>query len=241
MKVERVEDGAVAVLTLDVPEKLNAISATIAVEIDRELERLVTDGVGAIVLTGAGRAFCAGMDLDDVGAGVEIPLNFIERIASQEVPVIAAINGAAATGGLELALACHFRIGSSEAVLLDRHAQLGLFPRAGMSARLVRLVGSSAALEISLTGRKVGADEALRIGLLDRVVPSADLHDEAVRVASAMASVDPDLRRRMIALYREAAEGPLPEALAREREANTAWHEISGGRESARARFRDSA
>jgi enoyl-CoA hydratase len=236
MKVERVE-GGVAVLSLDVPAKLNAISAALAVEIDRELDRLVADGVGAIVLTGEGRAFCAGMDLDDVGAGIPIPLDFIDRMAESDAPVIAAINGAAATGGLELALACHFRIGSPEAVLLDRHAQLGLFPRAGMSARLGRLIGQSAALEMSLTGRKVGADEALRLGLLDRVVPAEELRTEAIATAAAIASIDPELRRRMIALYREAAEGPLADALLRERAANDAWHEISGGRESASARF----
>jgi enoyl-CoA hydratase len=240
MKVERVE-GGVAVLTLDVPAKLNAISAAIAVEIDRELERLAADGVGAIVLTGEGRAFCAGMDLDDVGAGVPIPLDFIDRIAGLDAPVIAAINGAAATGGLELALACRFRIGSPDAVLLDRHAQLGLFPRAGMSARLVRLIGQGAALEVSLTGRKVGADEALRLGLLDRIVPAEELRTEAIVTAAAIASVDPELRRRMVSLYREAAEGPMGEALARERAANDAWHEVSGGRQAASARFGRSA
>src|ERR1700761_7580682 len=120
-------------------------------------------------------------------------------MAGPAAPMIAAINGAAATGGLELALACHFRIGSSDAVLLDRHAQLGLFPRAGMSARLVRVVGPGAALEMSLTGRKVAADEALRLGLLDRVVPADELRTEAIATAAAIASIDPELRRRMVA------------------------------------------
>ncbi|HVW46349.1 MAG TPA: enoyl-CoA hydratase-related protein [Solirubrobacterales bacterium] len=226
-----------ALITLDVPRKRNAISAAMAVGLDAAVERAAA-AAGAIVITGAGGAFSAGMDLDDVGAGVEIPLGFIEHIAALEVPVVAAIGGAAATGGLELALACHFRIGCAETVLLDRHAQLGLFPRAGMSARLVGLVGPGAALEISLTGRRVGAEEALRLGLLDRLAPSEGLVDEALATAAAMATVDPELRRRLIALYREAAELPPAEALRREREANAAWHRISGGREGARERFR---
>jgi enoyl-CoA hydratase len=232
------EDGAVALIVLDVPGKRNAISVELANALESELNRCVADeSIRAIVITGTDPAFCAGIDLDDVSSGREIPLGFIERIASLDTPVIAALNGPAATGGLELALACHLRIGSERTQLLDRHAQLGLFPRAGLSARLVRLIGPSAALEISLSGRRVNAEEAHRLGLIDRIVAHHDLIPQALSLATGIATVEPELRRRLMSLYRVAGEGPLSEALSRELAANRAWHEIAHTLNEASGRF----
>jgi enoyl-CoA hydratase len=223
---ERRLDGRVAVLTFDAPRVRNAISADTARRLDAELERHERDPtVGCIVVTGSDPAFCGGLDLRDVAAGRRIPLAAIARIAALTVPVIAAINGPAATGGLELALACPLRIASERAWFIDRHAQLGMFPSAGLSVRAPRAMGLAAALDLSLTGRRLTAEEALAAGLVSRVVAHVDLLPEALAMAEHIVEVGRELSAKVLRTYREGLAHPLPEALELEAVEASAWRE----------------
>lgn len=223
--VERPAEG-VTVVRLDDPAVRNAVSVEAAERLADVFEECMREpGTDALVVTGTDPAFSAGIDMRDIAAGRRVPLRFIERLARMPAPTIAAVNGVAATGGLELALACDIRIGSSRARFVDRHVQLGLAPGAGMTARLPRLIGLSRALEMSLAGRMVEAEEAHRLGLVDRLVEHDRLLDEAVELARTFAGLDADLVRRVLPLYRGSPEGTLDDALARERAAADEWRE----------------
>jgi enoyl-CoA hydratase len=185
-----VEDrNGVAWLTLNRPEKLNALNAATLRELDGAVaEALDNDGTLAVVLTGAGgKAFVAGADIGELNAlsadqAKEFALRgqaIFSRIEGAAKPVIAAVNGYALGGGCELAMACHLRIASSKAVFGQPEVKLGLIPGYGGTQRLARLVGSGRALDLLLTGRNLTADEALGMGLVNRVVEPDNL-EEAV-------------------------------------------------------------
>jgi enoyl-CoA hydratase len=211
-------------LRLDAPEVRNAISQAMANELESELSAAAADpATRVIVVTGTDPAFCAGIDLRDISAGRRVPLRFFDVLAEFPKPVVGAINGMAATGGFELALACHLRVGSSSAEFVDRHAQLNLIPGGGMSARLVRLVGPSKAIELSFLGRRIGAAEAHRLGLLDQVIEHDRLAEASLEVAGSLVSLDPELTRRLLGLYLASADRPLAEALRAERAAADEW------------------
>ncbi len=196
------ERGPIATITLDRPAVLNALNASLLAELSQALAELdARPEIRAIVLTGSGeKAFAAGADIGELnalpnaGAGAEkarLGQAITEQIESLSKPVIAAVNGFALGGGCELAMACDIRIASENAKFGQPEVNLGLIPGYGGSQRSTRLVGKGMALYLCLTGEIVDAKEALRIGLVERVVPLPDLMDEAHRIAGAIAAKAP--------------------------------------------------
>lgn len=200
--VERPRNGVVLV-TLNRPDRLNAITFRMFDEIHALCDELMADDARAVVITGAGRGFCSGLDLDEA---VTLPdMTAHEMMLGQQrwagafvkihelpQPVIAAVNGAAAGGGLGLALTADIRLASPQARFNAAFVRIGLSAGdVGTSWSLPRVVGLGNAAEIMLTGRFVDADEAARIGLVNRVVPSEDLLDEAFAIAEQIAANTP--------------------------------------------------
>ena len=212
-----VTDG-IATITLHRPEKLNALTTALCDELIAALRAASTDsGVRAIVLTGAGRAFCAGADLTILGtdgdalvrAGREIAL----LIRAAPKPVIAAVNGPAAGGGANLALACDYKIAADTATIGEVFAKLGLGPDWGGSFFLPRLAGTARALELLWSARMVPAAEAYALGLFDRIVPAERLETEVRALAQAWATFPAlSLRRAKEAIY-QSLTATLPEML----------------------------
>ena len=225
IRVERGKGGAVWV-TLDRPEAKNALSRAVNLELQRLAVELGQDaGVRAVVLTGAPGAFSAGADLKerrgvaaaDTGPYVDAISGAITAWAEMPRPTIAAIGGVALGGGLELALACDFRIASEEAVMGLSEVRLGIMPGAGGTQRLARLLGAARAKELVLTGRRIDARRALEIGLLSRVVPAAELRAAAEELAAELGSCAP----LSVAMAKKAIDQgidlPIDQALALER------------------------
>jgi enoyl-CoA hydratase len=192
-------------ITLNRPEKLNALNQALLRELMMALPSVLTGtGVRALVLTGAGeKAFAAGADISELAelepataqALSQRGSGFMHALEHLPVPVIAAINGFALGGGLELALACTVRIASENAKLGQPEVKLGIIPGYGGTQRLARIVGESRALEMILTGEPIPASEALRIGLVSRVVPQAELLATADAIARQIASNAPQAVR----------------------------------------------
>ena len=209
---------AIATVTLNRPEKLNALTRALCDELIAALRAAsARTDIKAMVITGAGRAFCAGADLTVLGsdgdalvaAGREIAL----LIRAAPLPVVAAVNGAAAGGGANLALACDYRVAADTATIGEVFAKLGLGPDWGGSFFLPRLVGTSRALELLWSARMVAAPEARELGLFDRVVPADRLETETRALAAAWATFPPlALRRAKEAIYRS-LHATLPEML----------------------------
>jgi enoyl-CoA hydratase len=201
-------DGAVAIVTINRPKVLNALNAQTLDELDRAAAELQQDDwVRAIVLTGAGeKSFVAGADVNELAVqspagGREHALRgqrVFARIEGLGKPVVAAINGFALGGGCELAMACTIRIAADTARLGQPEINLGIIPGYAGTQRLTRLVGAGRALELLLTGDQITAAEAHRIGLVNRVVPAAQLLGEAVQLAAALASKAPVATRYII-------------------------------------------
>jgi enoyl-CoA hydratase len=226
-------------IRLDAPEVGNAISQAMAVELEEAVIRCGADPeFRVLVFTGTDPAFCAGVDLRDISAGRRVSLHFLDLLAAFPKPIIGAINGVAATGGFELALACHLRVGSPASVFVDRHAQLGLVAGGDMPVRLSRLIGMGNALEISLTGRQVGSAEAFEKGLLTQVVEPDQLEATTLDLAETMATVDGRLSRLIVGLFREHGDLTVAETLKAERAVADEWRDLgarSGALESYRA------
>jgi enoyl-CoA hydratase len=177
-------EGGLARVTLSRPEKLNALDERLLEELDQAFAALAADaGVRGVIVTGAGKAFAAGADVSQLaalGAGEARERSrrgqrVFDRIETLGKPVVAAIHGFALGGGCELALACHLRVASEGAKIGTPEVKLGLLCGYGGTQRLPRLIGKGRALELLLTGEPVEAAEALRLGLVNRVVPAADL------------------------------------------------------------------
>ena len=227
----RVEVAArVATVTLDRPEALNAISTELAVDLAEAVEPLATDqGVRAVVLTGAGeRAFCVGADLKQ-RAGFDDHGWFVQREAFRRgfaavrrcpLPTVAAVSGFALGGGTELALSCDLVVAADDATFGLPEVRLGLVPAGGGTQLLVRRVGRSVARDLVLTGRRVGADEALRLGLADRVVPRGEALAAAAALAAKIAGNAPTAVR--MAKWALEVGGDLPVEAAMEVE-DQAW------------------
>jgi len=187
--------GPVGILTLNRPKAMNALNAEIVREIGAALDGFEADeAIGAIVLTGSEKAFAAGADIKEMAdkGYMDVYLaNFItdgwERVTSCRKPVIAAVAGYALGGGCEVAMMCDFIIAGDTAKFGQPEITIGIIPGAGGTQRLTRFVGKSKAMEMVLTGRMMGAEEAERAGLVSRVVPAVDLLDEAVKTAKAIA------------------------------------------------------
>ena len=198
--VER--DGPVAVVTLNRPDALNALSRALRAEIVKTFQVLSEDeSVRVAILTGAGRAFTAGVDLKEAGQsgfalgadGGEIDL--AQGLAAFPWPIIGAINGFAITGGFELALMCDVLLASEDAKFADTHARVGIMPGWGLSQKLSRLIGISRAKELSFSGNFLDAETAERWGLVNRVYSPDELLPAAKKLAQEMATCDPVLLR----------------------------------------------
>jgi enoyl-CoA hydratase len=222
--VER-RDG-VAVITINRPEKLNALDVATLRRLDSAFEALEGDvEVGGVVVTGAGvKAFVAGADISELPVGDAVAGTALSR-AGQAVfdriercgkPVVAAVNGFALGGGLELALACHVRLASENARFGAPEVRLGLICGYGGTQRLPRLVGRGRALEMLLTGEPLDAQEAWRAGLVNRICPQAVLLEESEALARKMAANGPLALRRTLDAVRVGADMPLEAAQAHE-------------------------
>jgi 2-(1,2-epoxy-1,2-dihydrophenyl)acetyl-CoA isomerase len=189
--------NGVAWITLNRPDKLNAFTKQLNKEVEKAIKEATKDSeVRALVLTGAGRAFCSGQDLADVDESMDHgdvlrqhynPM--MKVLAKCEKPVIAAVNGVAAGAGFSLALACDFRIASEKASFLQAFIHVGLVPDSGNLYFLPRLIGHAKALELAVLGEKVSAEAAKDIGLVTKVVPVETFHDEVAQFAERLATM----------------------------------------------------
>jgi len=215
-------DGAIATITINRPKVLNALNSQTLDELRRAILDLQHDAaIRVVVLTGAGeKSFVAGADINELA--VQTPTGGREHaLAGQHVfdlvenlgkPVIAAVNGYALGGGCELAMACTLRIAADTAKLGQPEISLGLMPGYAGTQRLPRLVGKGKAIEMMLTGAPIAADEALRIGLVNRVVPAADLLTEAKKLAAQLAAGAPVATAYIINAVNKGMEMPFAEA-----------------------------
>lgn len=209
--------GAVALITLDRPDALNALNAQLVDELIDAVQGFdADDAVGCMVLTGSEKAFAAGADIKEMQ-----PKTYMEvykedlfekanRIAEARKPIVAAVSGYALGGGCELAMICDFILASDTAKFGQPEISLGVMPGIGGSQRLTRFVGKSKSMEMCLTGRMMDAEEAERSGLVSRVLPAADLVEEAVKTADKIAGMS----RPVTALTKEAVNRSYETTLA---------------------------
>lgn len=222
----RTENG-IALVTIDNPP-VNALSHEIFLEIEQTFEEIEgDDGIKAIVFSGAGKAFIAGADirmlqkLKDVQEALELTRVFHRtqnKIEALRKPVIAAIHGYCLGGGLEVALACHMRVAGERAQFGVPEIKLGVFPGAGGTQRLPRVVGKAKALEMILTGEFISAQDALAWGLVNRVVPQDRVQEEARALAEQMVSKGQVAVRYAMEVVSEGLEGSLQRGLDLEAE-----------------------
>lgn len=196
------QQGAVGILTLNRPERLNALTLKVASELQDGLRRTLDDGARAIVLTGSGRAFCAGGDLREMQAVAtkegrleaffDEPLRVLNEmitlIRSAPVPIIAAVNGVASGGGCNLALACDLVVAATTARFNQAFIKIGLSPDCGGTFILPRLVGYKRAAELMFTGDMITAEQAQEMGMINSVVPDAELMDHVLSLAERLAA-----------------------------------------------------
>ncbi len=227
-----IADG-VATVTLNRPTAMNALSKALRARLYEVMTAIdADDDVRAVVLTGAGeRAFTAGLDLKELGSqpgalgsanATGADENPVKAIELCRKPVIGAINGVAITGGFEMALACDILIASEQARFADTHARVGVMPGWGLSQKLSRLIGVSRAKELSLSGNFLDAATAERWGLVNRVVPAAELLPTAQRLARDIASADAGFIAAYKRLIDDGFARPFGEAMALEHERSSA-------------------
>lgn len=215
----------IATITVNRPDKLNALSAGVIGELGAAIDQAIADdAVGGIILTGAGRAFIAGADISELAG--QTPMSAVARARRGQVifgkferspkPTIAAVNGFALGGGCELAMCCHLRIAGEFAKFGQPEVKLGIIPGYGGTQRLPRLVGTGRALQLLMTAEIIDANEAHRIGLANKVVPNADLLPTATAMLQQMMANGPlAIRACVDAVYRGESL-PLDDALAYE-------------------------
>jgi Enoyl-CoA hydratase/carnithine racemase len=188
--------GKVGLITLNRPEALNALNSELLREMNEALDGFDRDpSIGCIVITGSQKAFAAGADIKEM-ANLTYPGTYLDdyfagwdRVASRRKPMIAAVAGYALGGGCELAMMCDFIIAADNARFGQPEIKLGVMPGMGGTQRLTRLIGRAKAMEMCLTGRMMDAEEAERSGLVARVVPLANLLDDAIKTAETIASM----------------------------------------------------
>jgi len=236
----------VATVTINRPDKLNALNKAVIAELGTTFAALhANNDVAAIILTGAGRAFVAGADIAEISAVADSPeglaevsrfgSNVFTSIERGPKPCIAAVNGFALGGGLELALACHVRIASSTAKFGLPEVKLGLIPGYGGTQRLPRLIGTGRALQMILTGQMIEAEAALAMGLVNSLHPFDGLLNAARAMAKEMAAQGPLALAHAIAAVNEGAGQSLDNALAIEGRHFDAVGRTADGREGTAA------
>jgi enoyl-CoA hydratase len=217
--------GAVALITLNRPKALNALSTQLVQELGHALDGYEDDdAIGAIVLTGSERAFAAGADIKEMQdkSFTEAYLqDFItrdwERVTRCRKPVIAAVAGFALGGGCELAMMCDFILAAETAKFGQPEITIGTMPGAGGTQRLSRFIGKAKTMEMCLTGRMIDAVEAERVGLVSRIVPAAELVDEAVKTAAKIAGMSRPVTLMVKESVNRAFETTLAEGVRFER------------------------
>jgi 2-(1,2-epoxy-1,2-dihydrophenyl)acetyl-CoA isomerase len=236
--VEVANANGVCTIALNRPDVLNAFNDQLTTELHEALKNAEKDAnVRVIVITGAGRAFSSGQDLGDLKTryvpgyvpelGDDLRRRYnpiIKRIREMDKPVIAAVNGVAAGAGCSLALACDMRIASDQASFIEVFINVGLIPDSGSTFMLPRLVGLGKAMELCMTGSKVDAAEALRLGLVNQVVPAAEMNEAVAKLAQRLAS----LPARAIALTKRLLNKSLHHSLDQQLEAEAYDQETAG-------------
>lgn len=222
-------EGPLGIITLNRPERRNAIGAGLMDALNAAIRELESDeSIRVLILTGADPAFCAGVDLKEpsglaagsVGRDPNQPWGII---ADCTKPLIGAINGPVATGGLEIALDCDFLIASDRARFADTHVRVGVMAGGGMIVRLPKLIGIDRALRMSITGDFIDAQTALAWGLVTEVVPHEALMDRVRQVASSIAEIDPTAVATVKAMYNDVAANLGVEAYRVERRWSDDW------------------
>ena len=212
----------IATITVNRPDKLNALNDATIAELGEAIDRARgDDAVGGVILTGAGRAFVAGADIAEFAAQTPIEGRaralrgqvVFRRFETSPKPTIAAVNGFALGGGCELSMSCHLRIASEHAKFGQPEVKLGIGPGYGGTQRLPRLVGKGRALQLLLTGEMIDAAEALRIGLVNRVVPAAELIDATTALLKQMIANGPLAVAACIEAVDRGLEGSIDDGL----------------------------
>ena len=256
ISLEKAPEGY-AVLTLNRPAAMNALSLELRTKLAQTVDALQADPtVRVLILTGAGRAFCAGLDLKELGTRglvsastqsmqdavqIDDPVRSLGRFSG---PVIGAINGPAATGGFELALACDVLLASPQARFADTHARIGVMPGWGLSQKLSRAIGPYRAREVSLTGNWVSAEQAEKWGFVNRVVAAEDLMTAARQLATDMLGTIPEMLVNYKRVINDGFAVAFGEGMALERARADAFNSqvtadgIESRREGVRARNR---
>lgn len=223
-------EDRIRTLTLNRPQARNALSRALRDAVFGALAEADTDtDVDVVILTGADPVFCAGIDLKEFGGESTALPDISPQWPALTKPVIGAINGAAVTGGLELALYCDVLIASEQARFADTHARVGLLPSWGLSVRLPQKVGVGLARRMSLTGDYLSATDALRAGLVTEVVPHAELLSAARKVAAAIVGNNQAAVRALLASYHRIDESQTATGLWLEAMAAKQWlHTVTG-------------
>ncbi len=215
--------GTAAWIRLARPQQMNAIDSDVLDGIAAGLDRALTDGARSVVLTGSGPVFCAGANLKNALRGLD-DLTLIDgllaearvifrRIAEHPTPVIAAVNGAAVAGGLELILSCDLVVAAEEATLADGHANYGVFPGGGSSVLLPQIMGMTRAKHLIFTGRTATAREMQQLGVVNDVVPAQELEAAVQSLCETLDRRSGEMQARAKRVMREAAELPREQAL----------------------------
>lgn len=201
----------IGIITLNRPEAMNSLSRELRQQLENVLDRCQNDAsIRVLILTGSGKAFCAGNDLKELSrgsAGVNVAeagkMDLPAKFEAFNRPIIAAVNGFAITAGFEMALACDMIIASDNAVFADTHARVGVLPGWGLSQRLPRLIGMARAKELSFTGNQISAKQACDWGFVNRVVAADELLDCCIQLAEDMCSCVPETLIEYKALIHE--------------------------------------
>jgi len=215
----------IATITVNRPDKLNALNAQVISELGQAIDAARSDdGVGAVILTGAGRAFIAGADISELEHHDVVAMKRVAQVGQRVFrkfetspkPTVAAINGFSLGGGNELAMCCHVRIASESAKFGQPEVKLGLVPGYGGTQRLARLIGKGRALQLLMTGEMIDAQEAYRVGLVNRIVPGAELIATATTTLKTILANGPLAVAQCIELVDHGYDITLEEALTME-------------------------
>lgn len=225
-------NAGVATVTMNRPDALNALSRQLTADLDAAFRQAIADSARAVVFTGRGRAFCSGGDLREmqsmweqegrIEAFLELPLgalhDVIRLMRETPIPFIAAVNGVCAGAGVNFALACDIVIAADDASFREAFVRIGLTPDCGGTFFLPRAVGEKVAVELLMTGNSIDANRAAAIGMINRVVPSASLLEEAKALAASLAAGPTDSIGRIKRMVNASFSNNLDDQLALEHE-----------------------